>query len=368
MSSAASANPLHVVPFALACACIAGCAEVPSSSSREVSRPVKPAQVSISQLLRQPGGTYTDDAPDGAPPVDLERLADAMPKAEPLHPTANEPYAVFGRDYVPMTALAPYRRQGTASWYGRKFHGQRTTSGEIYDMYAMSAAHPTLPIPSFARITNLENRKSVIVRINDRGPFASGRIMDMSYAAAHRLGFASSGSAQVEIESVLPQEAAPPTIIAAAAPEPGAGVKAVPTAPSIRGLPANSKANPSAPPPAPRPAADGDESAPVKTEPALQARLEPAAAISDSPTVPPVSAEHSGIFVQLGAFSVRANAESFRVRMASRIGAIGAPLLVERRQDLFRVQLGPFRERAQANAAARQVRELVDLRPIVVVR
>jgi rare lipoprotein A len=96
--------------------------------------------------------------------------------------------------------------------------------------------------------------------------------------------------------------------------------------------------------------------------------LEPAAAASDSQPVPTVSSEHNGIFLQLGAFSVRANAESFRVRMASRIGAIGAPLLLDHRQDLFRVQIGPFRDRGEANAAARQVRDLVDLRPIVVVR
>ncbi|MBI4293497.1 MAG: septal ring lytic transglycosylase RlpA family protein [Betaproteobacteria bacterium] len=355
MSNTGHTHRLHAVPVAFVCACLAGCAEVPSSSP--TASPVRPAQLSVAQLLRQPGGTYTDDAPDGAPPVDLERVADAMPKVEPLHPSANEPYMVFGRDYVPMAALTPYRRQGTASWYGRKFHGQRTTSGEVYDMYAMSAAHPTLPIPSFARVTNLQNRKSVIVRVNDRGPFASGRIMDVSYAAAHRLGFAGTGSAQVEVESVLPQETASP----AAAPGSGAAAKAAPKAHGGR-----VDAIPSATATDPRPATD--RVAPAQPEPALHARLEPAAAAAESPPVPMVSAEHNGIFLQLGAFSVRANAESFRVRMASRIGAIGARLLLDHRQDFFRVQLGPFRDRREAIAAAKQVRELVDLRPIVVVR
>lgn len=335
--------------LALGCIYFAGCAEAPSGPSREVATPVRPAQVSISQLLRRPGGTYTDDAPDGVPPVDLDRVADATPQPEPLHPSANEPYTVFGRAYEPMTVFAPYRRQGTASWYGRKFHGQRTTSGEVYDMYGMTAAHPTLPIPSFARITNLENRRSVVVRINDRGPFASGRIMDLSYAAAHRLGFASSGSAQVEVESLLPQT---PTMTATAAASPA------PALPSAVAAP------------------------PREPEPTAMVRLVPTPTLTVSPQTPPpaepaapepeqalpVSSERSGIFLQLGAFSVRANAESFRSRLANRIEAIGAPLGVEQREKLFRVQLGPFRDRAEASDAARQVRELLELRPIVVVR
>ena len=260
---------------------------------------------------------------------------------------------------APMTAFAPYRRQGTASWYGRKFHGQRTTSGEVYDMYGMTAAHPTLPIPSFARVTNLENRRSVVVRINDRGPFASGRIMDVSYAAAHRLGFASSGSAQVEVENLLPQiptmtatAAASPAPASAAAiaapprePEPAAMVRLVPT-PTLTATPL----------------------APPQAEPSPPARAEQPASVPEPEQALPISSEHSGIFLQLGAFSVRANAESFRSRLASRIEGIGAPLGVEQREKLFRVQLGPFRDRAEANDAARQVRELLELRPIVVVR
>ena len=103
-----------------------------------------------------------------------------------------------------MTSLQPFRQRGMASWYGKKYHGQKTSSGETYNMYAMSAAHPTLPIPSYARVTNVANGRSVVVRINDRGPFLHGRVIDLSYAAAHKLGYIQAGAAQVEVEAVIP--------------------------------------------------------------------------------------------------------------------------------------------------------------------
>jgi rare lipoprotein A len=145
-----------------------------------------------------------DGAPTGSPPVNLDRVGDAKPRVEPLHPGANNPYTVLGRKYVPYQSLRPYRQRGIASWYGRKFHGRPTSSGERYDMYAMTAAHTVLPIPSYARVTHLGNGRSVIVRINDRGPFHSDRIIDLSYAAAHRLGVVNAGSARVEVEIILP--------------------------------------------------------------------------------------------------------------------------------------------------------------------
>lgn len=152
----------------------------------------------------QKGGYYKDDGPAGKPPAHLDRIADAVPRAEPLHRFANRPYKALGKEYVPMTSLQPFRQRGTASWYGKRYHGQKTSSGEIYDMYAMTAAHPTLPIPSYARVTHVANGKSVVVRINDRGPFHAARIIDLSYAAAHRLGFIQAGAAQVEVESIVP--------------------------------------------------------------------------------------------------------------------------------------------------------------------
>jgi rare lipoprotein A len=152
----------------------------------------------------QKGGYYKDDGPHERPPTSLDRVPDAVPRAEPLHRFANRPYEVLGKGYAPMAAVQPFRQRGMASWYGKRFHGKKTSSGEPYDMYAMSAAHPTLPIPSEARVTNLANGRSVIVRINDRGPFHAGRVIDLSYAAAHKLGYIAQGSAQVEVEAIVP--------------------------------------------------------------------------------------------------------------------------------------------------------------------
>ena len=158
-------------------------------------------------------GYYKDDGPGDTPPANLDAIPDPVPRAEPLHRFANRPYSVFGREYVPATSLRPYKERGVASWYGRKFHGEKTSTGEVYDMYAMTAAHPTLPLPSYARVTNVATGKSVIVRVNDRGPFLHNRVIDLSYAAAHRVGIAQKGSGEVEVEAILPGTA---TMLAAA--------------------------------------------------------------------------------------------------------------------------------------------------------
>jgi rare lipoprotein A len=154
------------------------------------------------------GGYYKDDGPHERPPANLDRVADAVPRAEPLHRFANRPYQALGRDYVPMTSLQPFRQRGLASWYGKRYHGRKTSSGEPYDMYAMTAAHPTLPIPSYARVTSVANGRSVVVRINDRGPFKSGRVIDLSYVAAYKLGYIQAGQAQVEVEAIVPGRSA----------------------------------------------------------------------------------------------------------------------------------------------------------------
>ena len=148
------------------------------------------------------GGGSTD-GPGTDPPPKLERVPDAVPRSEALHPSANRPYTVLGQQYVPTIGVKVYRERGVASWYGRKFHGQPTSSGERYDMYAMTGAHPTLPIPSYVRVTNLRNGRMVVVRINDRGPFSNKRLIDLSYTAAYKLGYVSSGTAEVEVELVV---------------------------------------------------------------------------------------------------------------------------------------------------------------------
>lgn len=133
-------------------------------------------------------------------------IKDAVPKLESKSRGGNySPYTVFGKTYEVMADAKGYKARGGASWYGLKFHGHKTSNGEIYDVYKMSAAHKTLPIPSYARVTNLLNKRSCIVRVNDRGPFHDGRIIDLSYAAATKLGYIGDGTAQVEVEAIDPK-------------------------------------------------------------------------------------------------------------------------------------------------------------------
>jgi rare lipoprotein A len=177
----------------------------------------------------------SDSAPTH-PPSNLALLPDPVPRAEPPSRYGNKsPYEVLGKTYYVMPSPGNYREYGTASWYGTKFHGQSTSSGEPYDMYQLTAAHRSLPIPSYVRITNLDNKKTVIVRVNDRGPFHSERLIDVSYAAAVKLGFAERGTARVMVEvvdgsdsigtrvaqQVPPASQATPAAFAAVPPEPG---------------------------------------------------------------------------------------------------------------------------------------------------
>ena len=242
---------------------------------------------------------YKDDGPGENPPDNLDAIADAIPRAEPLHRYANRPYTVLGRDYVPATALKRFRERGIASWYGRKFHGEKTSTGEIYDMYKMTAAHPTLPLPCYARVTNVTTGKSVIVRVNDRGPFLHDRIIDLSYAAAHRLGIAQSGSGWVEVEALLPSD----LMLA--------------------------DASPSIPP----------------------ATIVETAAPSPVPDIP-VSIAPGGFAVQLGAFANNANAQNFLAHVQNQLAAIPVEARVRQVAGLYRVYVGPYRDRDEARRAA----------------
>ncbi len=189
--------PIAAIAFLAACAG-APKIETPSAPSPSASSaPSKPAPRPSSKY-------YLDDGPGDQTPADLDAIPDAVPRIEALHRFANRPYVVFGREYVPATSLRAYRERGVASWYGRKFHGQKTSAGETYDMYAMTAAHPTLPLPSYARVTGVASGRSVVVRVNDRGPFLHDRVIDLSYAAAHQIGIAQKGSGEVVVEAILP--------------------------------------------------------------------------------------------------------------------------------------------------------------------
>lgn len=257
------------------------------------------------------GGYYQDDGPGDNPPPDLDAIPDAVPKAEPLHRFANNPYTVLGQTFVPDTSFKPYRERGLASWYGRKYNGKNTSSGELYDMYGMTAAHPTLPIPSYVRVTNPANGKSVVLRVIDRGPFLSSRLIDLSYTAAYKLDILQSGSALVEVELIDPNSpTAPPPTVAEARPAP---------------------------------------------QPVQEAAI-------------PLDADQSGYFLQLGAFSAQQNAESFGSRIRDQLGKLGGTLHVHAKDGLFRVHIGPYRSQAEARTAAAQVQETLSLKPVVVVR
>ena len=181
-----------------ACAAIA-LLVVSCSSSRT------PPQTSAG-VTSKPGLDINRAHKDGAPwwDVDVSRIPDATPT---LHtgPYKAAPYSVLGKTYFPLQESKTYVASGTASWYGTKFHGQNTANGEVYDLYGMSAAHKTLPLPSYVKVTNLDNGKAVILRVNDRGPFYSDRIIDLSYAAAKKLGYAETGTARVKVEGIDPQ-------------------------------------------------------------------------------------------------------------------------------------------------------------------
>ena len=148
------------------------------------------------------GAYYLDDGPEEVIPENLSSIPNAIPKKEPLNKFSNRPYKVFGKTYYPMTSLKPYTATGYATWYGKKYHGNKTSIGEVYDMYKMTAAHKTLPLPCYVKVTNLKNDKTVIVRVNDRGPFVKDRIIDLSYAAANRLEIIEKGSELVKVELI----------------------------------------------------------------------------------------------------------------------------------------------------------------------
>ena len=181
--------------FALILSIISGCASNPSFKNDVISAPIKKS-----------GGYYLDDGPGDHPPENIDAIPDATPKIEPLNVRANQPYIALDTKYVPMTFFYPYKEKGIASWYGKRYHGKKTSIGEYYDMYSMTGAHTTLPIPCYVRVTNAENGKSVIVRINDRGPFKKDRVIDLSYAAAYKLRLSDKGSGPVEVELIDPRQ------------------------------------------------------------------------------------------------------------------------------------------------------------------
>ncbi len=282
---------------------LTGCSSIPKmDTAKQIS-----STTSVG-IIKRGGGYYLDDGPGDNPPPNLAALPDAVPWDEPLRKANMRPYIALGKSYTPMTVLEPYKERGIASWYGRRYHGQKTASGEIYDMYGMTAAHPVLPLPSYVRVTNIKNGKSVVVRVNDRGPFHSDRLIDLSYTAAYKLGVLGGGSASVEVESILPGKesilqtvAAPPVVMYTMA-------------------------------------------SPVATN------------------------NMSGIYLQLGAFSLFDNADNFLIRMRSELSLVADTLSISSRDGLFRVHVGPYADQALAQQAANNIAQILAIKPVLLMR
>jgi len=268
-------------------------------------------------------GRYQGKDKDWGPDkeIDMSHVPDAIPRYETRTIAGNKnPYTVLGQTYTLMTDERAYIERGIASWYGFKFNGERTSNGELYDMFAMTGAHKTLPIPSYVRVTNLDNRRSVLVRINDRGPFHQGRIIDLSYAAAQRLGITQVGTGNVEVEIVVP---------------------------------------------------DGDPRPPLKKRKAglasKEAGIVPKSEVNATTTaIAPQSPLPEGTYLQIAAFSQESSAQKFSGNIKSSlsypviISAAAAP------NRLYRVRVGPFKD-AQSMQAAREQLQKIDISEVHVV-
>jgi rare lipoprotein A len=329
---------------------LVGCGSVPPAPvSTETSSRIPPKAVSSTAPKLPPagsgrGGYYLDDGPGDAPPENLLATPDAEPQNEPYSTRSNKPYVVFGKTYKPITDDRPFIQRGVGSWYGKKFHGQKTSSGELYDMYKMTAAHPTLPIPSYARVTNVANGKQVIVRVNDRGPFHSSRIIDLSYTAALKLGYLGKGSSELEIERLLPDE------IARMAKD-----RKVQQARAEQAIPTQEVLS----------AAAAVQTAPIASQ-TVSDSLSPKPQVVSAPVTS--AGATSGFYLQLGAYSQTANAEAARARLAYSAPVILPPVEVVQQGVLYRLFSGPFASRDEAAAAASRLQEGGVFKPLIVQR
>jgi rare lipoprotein A len=318
------------------------------------STPSKPSSAPVLPKANSgKGGYYKDDGPGDNPPDGLEFTVDPIPIIEDFSRSANKPYVVFGKTYTPIADnTTPFVQRGVGSWYGKKFHGQKTSSGELYDMYKITAAHPLLPIPSYARVTNLTNGKQIIVRINDRGPFHSNRIIDLSYTAALKLDILGKGSSQIEVERLLPadiermaenrknQPATPQPVMLAANPV---------------AVPRNDKAS-----------SDTASTIPQMTfEELLAAQEQKSVEKLSSPVAGAVS---NAYYLQFGAYAIRSNAESIMAHLKTRADTRLPGFDIVQQGSLYRLVSGPFNSRTEALSAMAQAGNLGVGKPLIVQR
>lgn len=304
---------------------------VPEAARPTAKTPTKKPQVT----LKRGGGFYKDDGPGDEIPDGLDEVPDAEPRLEPLHKPAMKPYVVLGKEYVPNTSVRPYKARGIASWYGKKFHGQKTSIGEPYDMFAMTAAHTVLAIPSYVRVTSLQSGRSVVVRVTDRGPFHADRIIDLSYTAAYKLGLINGGSGQVEVEAILPGDASG-TAYAQTVPRP---------APPING--------------------ERDEIEELTRRLAREEQPVQTAAMAGM-AGDGVAAK--GIYLQLGAFSSADNAENLKNHLTRELDWLAEPMRINAGGGIHRLHLGPYASRGDADRIAEKIRLALGFKPTVITR
>lgn len=271
------------------------------------------------------------DGPPLSVPPNIADLPDVVPQIEPIRPGGpNKPYVVLGQSYEPLQGDVAWSEKGGASWYGNKFHGRRTASGELYSMYGLTAAHKTLPIPSYVRVRNVRNGKEVILRVNDRGPFHPGRVIDLSYAAAVKLDIVNHGVGQVEVARLTFDEI-----------RSGAWQRGTVLDPDATRL-------------ADQPAVAPEVAADASAGDASPARAHTPAA--------------RGFWVQLAALGRRDGVDRLQQRIADQLSGLLPLLAVFHESPHYKLQAGPFASKQEAQQAARQVREALQLQPLVIER
>ncbi len=311
---------------------------------------------------------------------------DAVPKVEPKSKYGNPAsYVVFGKRYKTKTNSAGHVERGVASWYGKKFHGRKTSSGERYDMYAMTAAHKSLPLPTYAKVTNLENGRTAVVRINDRGPFHGDRVIDLSYTAARKLGVVSKGTAVVEVRAIDPRKpgsgGGDENLFAIAERtgrdqiRPGRGEtiadsaqpkKKAESAPPALAAAATEAARPEPSPASATPILVAQSKEPVSATPPPARSANPAPAAgsasapkiaADSPAPAPAGTQGSSLYLQVGAFGNRTNAEQLRRQLVTQLTE---QVQVRAGGDaaLYKVRVGPFESRQKVNNVSQIVASL----------
>ncbi len=293
---------------------------------------ITPAPSTKAETPAGKGGYYLDDGPGDNAPADIDSIPDAELRTETPLTRANKPYSALGQKYMPMTSYVPYVKRGMASWYGKRYHGKKTSSGEIYDMYAMTGAHTTLPIPSYVKVTNPENGRSVVVRINDRGPFKHDRLIDLSYAAAYKLRLTAQGSGLVEVQSLDTSAEAMQRI---AYTRSGEATNTLPEKPL--------------------------QVVQTSTTMPITNNSAPTNAVTSNNT----DMSFASYYVQAGAFKNEINGELLQKKILGLDIGGNAAVANVYNNGLYRVKIGPFDTKKEADIAANKVRKQLNISAIV---